>query len=292
MRDQRLRHLADIKRKVITPIKQWLDNVVVPVLRGQGPIVSTRVVQRPRTDVRLGEPSTEPVRQLGCDLPVHDAIKSLLFLHAKEEHFPDEFEFVEACTAKLKPLASGLLQFANECADKIAGATSLGRTDAAAAGPAEFADSDFLTALYVAHLLAGNIPEFRVTIPAPGGMEIKTLSGNMVARGATDAVRSWHGSAQRLILQKWRETNLGKLAVETVAQALLASTILNGLQLSYELEGDCRFLGAPGPSRTRVALRSLRRRLRRRPSASGDPQRPAPDESGPGHSAPSYRRPS
>jgi hypothetical protein len=263
MRDQRLQHLADIKNKVITPIKQWLDNVVVPGLRGGAPIVSTSVVQRPRTHVVLGEPSTESVRQLVCNLPVHDAINSLLFLHAKQEHFPDEFEFVQACTSKLETLRSRLLQFANACADKVASGTSLGRTRAAVAGPAEFADSDFLTALYVTHLLAGNTPDLQVMVPAPGAVEIRTLLGELVGRGGTDAVKSWHESAQRLLLERWRESNLGKLAVETVAQVLIASTKLNELQLSYELKGDCRYLGGPGPNRIKATLRPLRRWLKR-----------------------------
>jgi hypothetical protein len=264
MRDQRLRHLADIKRKVITPIKQWLDNVVVPGLTGQSLMVSVREVQRPRTYIRLGEPNMQTFRELGCDLRAPEAIKNPLFLHAKDEHFPDELELVQVSMAKLEPLLSGLRQFANECADEIAEATSLQRNYPAAAGSAEFANSDFLTALYMKHFLARNEPSFEESPKAADGMELTVDSGaTVVARGASGDVRSWQGSAQGLLFERWQKSDLGKLALEAIDQALHASAKLNELQFTYELKGDCRYLGAPGPSRIKVGLRSLRRWLKR-----------------------------
>jgi hypothetical protein len=259
MRDQRLRHLADIKRKVVTPIKQWLDNVVVPGLRGQSQLVSVGEVLTPRTYIRLGEPNTQTIRKLGCDLPVPDAIKNPLFLHAKDEHFPDEFELVQACTPKLESLLSGLRQFANECADKIAAATYLQRNRPAAAGTADFADSDFLTALYIQHLLAGDLPSFEDSTTADR-MELTVASGaTIVARGESAAVRSWHDSAKGLLFGRWEESGLGRLALEAVDLARLASTKLNEIQLTYELEGGCRYLGVSGPNRIKAAWRTLRR---------------------------------
>jgi hypothetical protein len=127
-----------------------------------------------------------------------------LFLHAKEGHFPDEFESVQVCIAKLEPLLLGLRQFANECADKVAGATSLQRTFPAAAGSTEFADSDFLTSLYIKHLLAHDDPSFEEKTAAADVMELTIASGAIVvARGTSAAVTSWRLHAQELMSRQW-----------------------------------------------------------------------------------------
>ena len=69
-------------------------------------------------------------------------------------------------------------------------------------------------------------------------------------------VRSWKDKASRTVREEWARSNLGTRVSELLVQAVLVSTIMNKLELTYDLSGDCDYVGGE-PRRLAAALRRL-----------------------------------
>ena len=262
-REHRLRHLEDIKRQVAQPTREWLKSVVIPMLTGNTPSVLPKNVLKPKSHVTLGEPGYEIGRELASEFIAVETTSSQLFLHAKEEHFPGELSALARLVDQLTYLFEDCLSFVKSCADKMANNTPLPRVPTSPVS-GEFADSDFLAAICFSDLLGRRVPEFRVNIPAVGGMEVSTNTGRMLARGPSDSVRAWSVKGVELIVEEWRKGGLPKRVAESHVLAIAVSTYLARLELTYDLIGNCKFVGGRGPglaSRVRRRLGVLWSRL-------------------------------
>ncbi len=259
-RELRLRHLEDIKSQVVKPIHKWIESRAIPVLKGQGDLLGVGSTPIQRQNVELGEPAFEYRRELVLQISPQDLKRSHLFFHAKEMHFSKELARAENFLGDFEKLLSDCLTITKSWADAIAKATPLSRVSGTS-GPQEGADPDFFAALYLKSLAGGREPEVRVNIPAPGGMEIfDNYSGTLIARGPTEVIRSLHHNAKKVANDGWQKSGLGQRFQDLLRVASVVSNYVGRLELTYDLKGDCEYVGGRNPGRiNRLWNRSARR---------------------------------
>jgi len=255
-REHRLRHLQDIKDQVAQPIGSWVDSTLITALRGGLFLVSPDRVPKQAKDNGTGEPITVHSYELVRCLALYQSGLSLLFLHAQQEHFPAELRLVGKLVSDTKGFLNDCLTFAKACAETTATATALPRLSSAAAAGGESADSDFMIALSLQRLLAGKEPGlFEQALP-DGTIRLETNGGAQVGRGQRDLIRSWKDKALQTVREEWARSSLGTRVSELLAEALLVSTIMKKLELTYDLRGDCEYVGGEA-RRVAAALRRL-----------------------------------
>jgi hypothetical protein len=218
-------------------------------LNGQGELLGVSSTPIQRQNVELGEPAFDYRRELVLQISPRDLKKSHLFFHAKEIHFPKELTAAENFLRDFEKLMSDCLTAATSWADEIAKATPLPRISGTS-GPQEGADSDFFAALYLKCLAGARDPELRVSIPAPGGMEIfDNYSGTLIARSPTEVIRSLHSNAKKVASDAWQTSGLGKRFQDLLKAATVVSNYVGRLELTYDLKGDCEYIGGRNPGR-------------------------------------------
>jgi hypothetical protein len=235
------RHLEDIKAKVLTPIRQWLESSVVPALKGNRSMVSFQRVPKQKIGVPLGESSTEFSNEIVATLPSNPAAGNPLFDDARDEHFPEQLSAFKKLEVRLAQFLSDLATLTRSAADRIASATSLPRMTAAKAQGGKFADSDNLACLLLRDLLANRQTDFRFG-PGHGLVELKTTSGGTFARGEKEAVTAWYEAGREIIRKSWEESDLAKELRDILPKAIEVSEMINELELTYDLRGDCHYV--------------------------------------------------
>jgi hypothetical protein len=258
-RELRLRHLQDIKEKVVQPLHDWINQSAVPALRGGANflVVTSRPFQR--QNVALGEPAYDC--KLGLEVSLHprDAIGGHLFWHTKQSHFPKELDAAEHLLEEIEKLTSDSLSVARQWADEMAKATPLLR-GSGTVGTNECADSDFLATVCLTSLIANREPDLRVQVLVHGALEISDSGGRPVARGATDTVRAWYSSAKKIAAEGWQASGLGERVQDLLRETILVSELVSRLNLTYDLRGDCEYIGGRNPGRIKRLWRRLMRR--------------------------------
>lgn len=256
-RELRLRHLQDIKSQVVQPIHEWIERRAIPVLKGQGDLLGVGSTPIQRQNVELGEPPFEYRRELVLQISPRDLRRSHLFFHSKEIHFPNELTAAERFLGDFEKLMSDCLTVARSWADEIASRTPLSRLSGTS-GAQEVADSDFFAALYVKSLAGCREPELRVNTPAPGGMEIfDNYSGTLIARGPTEVIRPLYSNAKKLANDEWKKSGLGGRFQDLLKKAILVSDYVGRLKLTYDLKGDCEYVGGRNPGRIKRSWHRL-----------------------------------
>lgn len=248
-RELRLRHLEDIKSQVVEPMLQWIESKAIPVLKGEQNLVFVTSAPIQREKVALGEPVFDFRRELAVQINPGDARRGHLFVHARDIHFRKELSAAEFLIAELDGFLSDCLALAKNWADEMASATTLVR------GPAstqEFADSDYFAALSL-KCLAGQVsPQLRVNVPAPGGLEIfDSYTSTQIARGPTEVTRSWHENAWKVAREGWQGSGFARRLKELLTEAALVGELVSRLRLTYDLKGDCEYIGGRDPGRVK-----------------------------------------
>jgi hypothetical protein len=233
--------LEDIKAKVLRPIRQWLVSSVVPALKGNRPIVGFERVRKQKIGVPRGGSSTEFSNEIVAALASVLAARSPLFDDARDEHFPEQLSAFQKLDVRLEQLVSGLVTFARAGADRIAAATSLPRATAASAQAGDFADSDNLACLLLRDLLANTLTPFYFG-PGQGPVKLRTTFGETFARGEKEAVTAWYDAGREIIRKSWEQSDLAKELRDILPQAIEVSEMINELELTYDLRGDCHYV--------------------------------------------------
>jgi hypothetical protein len=261
-RELRLRHLQDIKEKAVQPLHEWIKSRAVPALKGESNlqanflIVSSTPIRR--ENVGLGEPAYDYKRGLAVNLHPSDAKTEHLYFHAKEIHFPKELDAAEHLLVEIEKLASDSLSVARNWADEMAKATALPRVSGTNC-PTDCADSDFLAALCLKSLIAGREPDLRVSNPALDALEISDYAGTVVARGLTKDIQAWYSNAKKIATDGWQTSGLSERFQDVRREAIVVSEYVGRLELTYDLRGDCEYIGGRNPGRIKRLWQRLMR---------------------------------
>ncbi len=245
LREFRIRHLQDIKSDVMEPLLAWFDDRVLPMLGGKLPFVSTIYVKTVRPGAKTGEPQSNFVLQLGrssVDFPK----MSHLFSHAKRTHFRSPLKAVDVFESELDTLWQEYLELATQCSQELSKVTSLPNR-IGDAYPREYAENLCLIALCLPYLTRGEWPELRFEGARPftsGELLVRAPSDSqVVAVGSRENVEKWVEASRQRIEKRWNISDLETKTKRLLAEAERVREAVSRIGLTYDLHGDCRYLG-------------------------------------------------
>jgi hypothetical protein len=242
-REHRLRHLEDIKAKVARPLREWLTSSAIPVLEGKIPPVFPGVIRVKRPNAQLGEHTHEDRLEM-VSHSTNIERGGHLFKHTQDNHFPTQFNAVEYFISDFQGLLNDFLEQTEIWASAAARATTLPRVTNPSPPPGEFADSDYIAALYLRYLISGNAPELKLTHPVPDATAVKEPgSGRPIAQAETRKVRSWLEASREIVERGWKENDFAARTRNALTTALLVREYLARLELTYDLGSDCEYVG-------------------------------------------------
>ena len=261
-RDIRIRHLQDIKSDVVEPILVWFDNRVLPMLCGQLSFVSSTFTKTLRPNTDFGEPQYDSVLEL-VRLAVEFPNVGHLFFHAEQTHFRLQLEAVDSFRSDLEELWEEYLQLAKQCDQELSKLSALPiRTGIDY--PKEFVDNRSLIALSQRYLTAGEWPELRrEKTGASDGLLLRAPAGSEVlALGARRSVEEWAAVSRQRIEKRWNISDLDSKTKKVLAKARAARESVSRITHTYDLHGDCEYVGGrPASPLITWWHRRLRRRL-------------------------------
>lgn len=244
LRERELRHLEDTKRSVVYPLIEWIDSEAVQKLSGRSPLIQVKTLVVPKLTAPLGEGSYDFPRQLDSTLNEPKGISSALFMHAREIHFRKQLSEFEAFLATLRQFSSDCVTLARNCADRSASSTSLQRATADDRVP-EAADSDALVEICLRDILVGH-PKAQIGFNSPvaGALQVSDrVSGRVIGKGPSDAVRSWVESGVARVQDEWARSGLRGKIEALLNDAANVRRTLEAVVFTYDLHGDCEYVG-------------------------------------------------
>jgi hypothetical protein len=245
LRDVRIRHLQDIKSDVAEPILAWFDNRVLPMLHGDLPFISVTYVKIIRPTAQLDEPQYDSELCL-TRLPLGFPNMGHLFSHAERTHFGWMLRAVDDFKTQMGKLSEEYLKLANVCDEGISKRSLLPKL-VGIAHPEEFADNCYCIEESLKCLLRGEWPEFRFEGPVPfpaGRLLMRAPSDNrVVAIGSRENVERWAELSRQEIEKRWNISDLETKTENLLASARLVREVVSRIVLTYDLRGDCEYIG-------------------------------------------------
>lgn len=267
LRDNRIRHLQDIKSEVAEPILAWFEKVALPMLSGDLPFVSTMHVKTVRPSTKFGE-SQHSFELRVVRSPVEFPKMGHLFFHAELTHFGLQLSSVDDFKTDFEELSQEYLSLADVCVNEIAKTAPLPRLLAVAHNSEEFADNCHIVAQSLTCLVRREWPELRREenlLSPPGGMLLRAQSSNsVIAIGSREHVEKWAEVSRQIIEKRWNISDLESKTRKLLSRARLVRELVSRIPLTYDLHGDCEYVGGRQAGPLTRLWRLLAGRLRPR----------------------------
>jgi|GEM_PF-5104997 len=258
-RERAARHLDDIKRDALQPAIESLK-AAVATLKGNSLLIQVKTFAKPKPQILLDGETCDYVRKLdlafdGSEvnlLRLQTIANSVLFSHAQQLHFPKPLREFTLFADDIQRLASDFAILSADCADRIAKSTDLPRNSEHDNLP-EFADSDTLVEVCVRDRLL-DWPTSRIGMRelAGGGLEVyDAFVHRVLGRGLHEPARNWVEGGVALFREQLAKSDLQKRIGLLVQTADSLQRALQGLELTYDLPGDCQYIGGPKGTRLR-----------------------------------------
>lgn len=240
LREHRLRHLDDIKAAVLRPLLAWMESGATAPLEGRQAPLMTKVIGLPRPDAPVGDTRLEMKRHLEPEWHPPSELKSGLFKHVKERHFPEEMTAIEDFEKRARQFLTDIAALGRDCANRIAEMTNLQRADRVAGG--SYIDSDRFVAGSFKDLLCGLRPQ-AVRADSHGSLLLLTHGCGDLANGPRDAIEEWWQKADTAVMDCWSETDFAARARQLLAEARAVTERIRALEFTYDLRDDCEYVG-------------------------------------------------
>lgn len=258
LREPELRHLDDIKRNVAHPLIDWLDNTAVKILSGSYPPILVANVSVPRPNAAVGERTYDYERQLQCQALNPPVVRSGLYSHSRQAHFPSELAQFDAFVARERQLLNDWLAFARNCADEIAQWTTLPRRAASDNVP-DAADSETLVEVCMRDTLLGKAsPEVSLSSRAPGILHVDDgYVGRPIGKGAAELTQTWVEHGVGLFRDRWGQSGLRERIDNLLQEAVAVRAALERIEFTQALPHGCEYVSGKGPNFFKRALHRL-----------------------------------